>query len=172
MSYNCCIPRVKPILGQATSEVLCMSGAEEKDWSVAQCSKLFFSFPQKSTFCISVEINVPETSGRVEKAKIQAAWGPSPMRIYRWKLSVGVGPLSFTDSKVTLDCKNFMLPFAEKLYGEADFIFHRTPKSTNACFNDKSTAVLAGQYMCTGKICRQLIQLSSYTIFYPVHHFQ
>ncbi len=67
--------------------------------------------------------------------------------------SAGVGPLCFLKSTVTADIyqeilEHFMLPSADKLYGDADFIFQQdlapahTAKGTKGWFNDHGVTVL------------------------------
>ncbi len=68
-------------------------------------------------------------------------------------LSAGVGPLCFPKSTVNAAIyqeilENFMLPSADKLYGDADFIFQQdltpadTAKGTKNWFNDHGVTVL------------------------------
>ncbi len=67
--------------------------------------------------------------------------------------SAGVGPLCFLKSTVNADIyreilEHFMLPSADKLYGDADFIFQQdlapahTAKGTKSWFIDHGVAVL------------------------------
>ncbi len=67
--------------------------------------------------------------------------------------SAGVGPLCFLKSTVNAAIyqeilKHFMLPSADKLYGDADFIFQQdlapthTAKGTKSWFNDHGVTVL------------------------------
>ncbi len=67
--------------------------------------------------------------------------------------SAGVGPLCFLKSTVNAAIyqeflEHFMLPSADKLYGDADFIFQQdlapahTAKGTKSWFNDHSVTVL------------------------------
>ncbi len=67
--------------------------------------------------------------------------------------SAGVGPLCFLKSTVNAaiyqeTLEHFMLPSADKLYGDADFIFQQdsapthTSKGTKRCFNDHGVTVL------------------------------
>ncbi len=67
--------------------------------------------------------------------------------------SAGVGPLCFVKSKVNSAVyqeilEHFMLPSADKLYGDADFLSSRTlapdltAKTTSKCFNDHDITVL------------------------------
>ncbi len=67
--------------------------------------------------------------------------------------SAGVGPLCFLKSTVNTVIyqeilEHFMLPSADKLYGDADFIFQQdsapthTSKGTKSWFNDHDVPVL------------------------------
>ncbi len=67
--------------------------------------------------------------------------------------SAGVGPLCFLKSKVNASIyqeilEHFMLPSADKIYGDADFIFKQdlapahTAKGTKRWFNDHGVTVL------------------------------
>ncbi len=67
--------------------------------------------------------------------------------------SAGVGPLCFLKSTVNADIyqeilEHFMLPSADKLYGDAEFIFQQdlapahTAKGTKSWFNDHGVTVL------------------------------
>ncbi len=67
--------------------------------------------------------------------------------------SAGVGPLCFLKSTVNAAIyqdilEHFMFPSADKLYGDADFIFQQdlapayTAKGTKSWFNDHSVTVL------------------------------
>ncbi len=67
--------------------------------------------------------------------------------------SAGVGPLCFLKSTVNADIyqdilEHFMLPYADKLYGDADLIFQQdlppahTVKGTKSWFNDHGVTVL------------------------------
>ncbi len=70
--------------------------------------------------------------------------------------SAGVGPLCFLKSTVNAAnyqdiLEHFMLPSADKLYGDADFIFQQdlapadTAKVTKSWFNDHGVTVLDWQ---------------------------
>ncbi len=67
--------------------------------------------------------------------------------------SAGVGPLCFLKSTVNAATyqeilEHFMLPSADKLYGDADFVFQQdlapahTAKGTKSWFNDHGVTVL------------------------------
>ncbi len=125
----------------------CLTWAVEKNnWTVAQWSKVLFS-----------EIKVPESGGRVERHRIHVAWSPvwsfQSVMIWAAMSSAGVGPLCFLKSTVNTAIyqeilEHFMLPSADKLYGDADFIFQQdlapahTAKGTKSWFNDHSVTVL------------------------------
>ncbi len=78
---------------------------------------------------------------------------PQSVMIWAAMSSAGVGPLCFLKSTVNAAIyqeilEHFMLPSADKLYGDADFIFQQdlapahTAKSTKSWFNDHGVTVL------------------------------
>ncbi len=78
---------------------------------------------------------------------------PQSVMIWAAMSSAGVGPLCFLKSTVNAAIfqeilENFMLPSADKLYGDADFIFQQdlapahTAKGTKSWFNDHAVTVL------------------------------
>ncbi len=77
---------------------------------------------------------------------------PQSVMIWAAMSSAGVGPLCFLKSTVNADIyqeilEHFMLPSADKLYGDADFIFQQdlaahTAKGTKSWFNDHGVTVL------------------------------
>ncbi len=78
---------------------------------------------------------------------------PQSVMIWAAMSSAGVGPLCFLKSTVTaaiyqLILEHSMLPSADKLYGDADFIFQQdlatahTAKGTKSWFNDHGVTVL------------------------------
>ncbi len=103
------------------------------------------SFQMKVHFAFNLEIKIPESGGRVERHRIHVAWTPV------WSFqsvmsSAGVGPLCFLKCSVNAAIyqeilEHFMLPSADKLYGDADFIFQQdlapahTAKGTKSWFN-------------------------------------
>ncbi len=109
------------------------------------------SFQMKVNFAFHLEIKVPESGGRVERHRIHVAWSPvwsfQSVMIWAAMSSAGVGPLCFLKSTVNAAIyqeilEHFMLPSADKLYGDADFIFQQdlapahTAKGTKSWFND------------------------------------
>ncbi len=78
---------------------------------------------------------------------------PQSVMIWAAMSSAGVGPLCFLKSTVNAAIyqeilEHFMLPSADKLYGDADFIFQQdlapahTAKGTESWFNDHGVTVL------------------------------
>ncbi len=78
---------------------------------------------------------------------------PQSVMIWAAMSSAGVGPLCFLKSTVNAAIyqeilEYFMLPSADKLYGDADFIFQQdlapahTAKGTKSWFNDHGVTVL------------------------------
>ncbi len=90
------------------------------------------SFQMRASFVFHLETNVLESGGRVEKLITQV---------------VGVGPLCFLKTNITAPIyqyilEHFMLPSADQLFKDADFIFQQdlapahTAKSTKSWLND------------------------------------
>ncbi len=110
----------------------------------------------KVNFAFPLDIRVPESGGREERYRIHVAWGPKfPQSVMVWgaMLSAGVGPLCFLRSKVNTAVyqevlEHFMLPAADQLYGDADFIFQQdlapahSAKATSIWFKDHGIPVL------------------------------
>ncbi len=78
---------------------------------------------------------------------------PQSVMIWAAMSSAGVGPLCFLKSTVNEPStktmlEHFMLPSADKLYGDADFIFQQdwapahTTKGTKSWFNERGVTVL------------------------------
>ncbi len=117
-----------------------------------------FSFQMKVNFAFHLEIKVPESGGRVERHRIHVAWSPVWSFHSQWWFGLpchlaGVGPLCFLKSTVNAAIyqeilEHFMLPSADKFYGDADFIFQQdlapahTAKGTKSWFNDHGVGVL------------------------------
>ncbi len=80
------------------------------------------SFQMRASFVFHLETKVLESGGRVEKLIAQVAWSWGSMS------SAGVGPLCFLKTYVTAPVyqetlEHFMLPSADLLFKDADFIF-------------------------------------------------
>ncbi len=129
---------------------------EKKNWTVAQWSKVLFS--DESKFCISFENQGPRVwrkSGEAQNPCCLKSSVKFPQSVMIWAAmsSAGVGPLCFLKSTVNAAIyqeilEHFMLPSADKLYGDADFIFQQdlapahTVKGTKSWFNDHGVTVL------------------------------
>ncbi len=98
------------------------------------------SFQIKENFAFHLEIKVPESAGRVERHRIQAVKFLKSAMIWAAVTSAGVGPLCFIKSKVNTAVyqeilEHFMLPSADKFYGDPGFLFQQDfstcPQSQN-----------------------------------------
>ncbi len=146
----------KPLLNQRQRQKHLTWAVEKKNWTVAQWSKVLFS--DESKFCISLGNQGPRvwrTSGEAQipcclKSSVKF---PQSVMIWAAMSSAGVGPLCFLKSTVNAAIyqeilEHFMLPSADKLYGDADFIFQQdlapahTAKGTKSWFNDHGFTVL------------------------------
>ncbi len=121
-----------------------------------QWSKVLFS--DESKFCISFGNQGPRVwrkSGEAQNPCCLKSSVKFPQSVMIWAAmsSAGVGPLCFLKSTVNAAIyqeilEHFMLPSADKLYGDADFIFQQdlapahTAKGTKSWFNDHGVTVL------------------------------
>ncbi len=146
----------KPLLNQRQRQKHLTWAVEKKNWTVAQWSKVLFS--DESKFCISFGNQGPRVwrkSGEAQNPcclKFSVKF-PQSVMIWAAMLSAGVGPLCFLKSTVNAAIyqeilEHFIRPSADKLYGDADFIFQQdlapahTAKGTKSWFNDHGVTVL------------------------------
>ncbi len=147
----------KPLLNQRQRQKRLTWAVEKKNWTVAQWSKVLFS--DESKFCISFGNQGPRVwrkSGEAQNPCCLKSSVKFPQSVMIWAAmsSAGVGPLCFLKSTVNTAIyqeilEHFMLPSADKLYGDADFIFqqdlapaHTGTKGTKSWFNDHGVTVL------------------------------
>ncbi len=124
---------------------------EKKKWTVAQWSKVLFS--DESQFCISFGNQGPRVWGKGGEAHSPSCLKSVSVMIWGAMSSAGVGPLCFLKINVTAPVyqyilEHFMLPFADQLFKDADFIFQQDlapahpAKSTKSWLNDHGVGVL------------------------------
>ncbi len=146
----------KPLLNQRQRQKHLTWAVEKKNWTVAQWSKVLFS--DESKFCISFGNQGPRVwrkSGEAQNPCCLKSSVKFPQSVMIWAAmsSAGVGPLCFLKSTVNAAIyqeilEHFRLPSADKLYGDADFIFQQdlapahTAKGTKSWFNDHGVTVL------------------------------
>ncbi len=126
---------------------------EKKNWT---CPVVLFS--DEGKFCISFGNQGPRVWRKGEEAHSSSCLKPSvkfPQSVVIWGAmsSPGVGPLCFLKTNVTAPVyqdilEHFMLPSADQLFKDADFIFQQdlapahTAKSTQSWLNDHGVGVL------------------------------
>ncbi len=129
---------------------------DKKDWTAAEWSKVMFS--DESKFCISFGNQGPRVwrkRGEAQNPRRLRSSVKFPQSVMVWGAmsSAGVGPLCFLRSKVNTAVykevlEHFMLPAADQLYGDADFIFQQdlapahSAKATSTWFKDHGIPVL------------------------------
>ncbi len=129
---------------------------EKKNWTVAQWSKVLFS--DESKFCISFGNQGPRVWRKGGEALSPSCLKSSvkfPQSVMIWGAmsSAGVGPLCFLKTNVTAPIyqeilEHSMLPSADQLFKDADFIFQQdlapahTAKGTKTWLNDHGVGVL------------------------------
>ncbi len=152
LSYSSCYATPEP---QTTSEASYLA-KEKKNWTVAQWSKVLFS--DESKFCISFGNQGPRVwrkGGEAHSPSCMKSSVKFPQSVMIWGAmsSAGVGPLCFLKTNVTAPAyqeilEHFMLPSADQLFKDADFIFQQdlapahTAKSTKSWLNDHGVGVL------------------------------
>ncbi len=153
--YSCRIPLVKPLLNHRQRQRR-LTWAKEKNWTVAQWSKVLFS--DESKFCISFGNQGPwiwRKGGEAHSPSCMKSSVKFPQSVMIWGAmsSAGVGPLCFLETNITAPVyqdilEHFMLPSADQLFKDADFIFQldvapaHTAKSTKSWLNDHGVGVL------------------------------
>ncbi len=142
----------KPLLNQKHRQKHLTWAKEKKNWTAAQWSK------DESKCCISFVNQGPRVwrkRGETQNPRCLKSSVKFPQSVMIWAAvsSAGVGPLCFLKSTVNAAIyqdilEHFMLPSADKLYGDADFIFQQdlapahTAKGTKSWFNDHDVTVL------------------------------
>ncbi|KAI2645945.1 Transposable element Tcb1 transposase [Labeo rohita] len=156
MGYRCRIPQVKPLLNQKRRQKRLTWATEKQHWTVAHWSKVLFS--DESKFCMSFGnqgARVWRKTGEREMPKCLKSSVKYPQSVMVWGAmsAAGVGPLCFIKGRVNAASyqeilEHFMLPSAEKLYGDEDFIFQHdlapahSAKTTGKWFTDHGITVL------------------------------
>ncbi len=154
--YSCPIPLVKPLLNHRQRQRRLTWAKEKNNWTVAQWSKVLLS--DESKFCISFGNQGPRVwrkGGEAHSPSCMKSSVKFPQSVMIWGAmsSAGVGPLCFLKTKVTAPVyqeilEHFMLPSADQLFKDADFIFQQdlapahTAKSTKSWLNDHGVGVL------------------------------
>ncbi len=123
----------KPLLKQKHRQKHLTWTTEKKNWTVAQWSKVLFS--DESKCCISFVNQGPRVWRKRGEAQNpcclkSSVMFPQSVMIWAAMSSAGVGPLCFLKSTVNAAIyqdilEHFMLFSADKLYGDADFIFQQ-----------------------------------------------
>ncbi len=135
----------------------CLTWAKEKkNWTVASGPKS--TFQMRASFVFHLETRVLESGGRMEKLIAQVAWSPVLSFHSLWWFGVQCHLLVlvhwfFLKTNVTAPVyqdilEHFMLPSADQLFKDADFIFQQdlapahTAKGTKRWLNDHDVTVL------------------------------
>ncbi|KAL0149449.1 hypothetical protein M9458_055237 [Cirrhinus mrigala] len=145
MGYRCRIPQVKPLLNQKQRQKRLTWATEKQHWTVAQWSKVLFS--DESKFCMSFGnqgARVWRKTGEREMPKCLKSSVKYPQSVMVWgAMSAAVNAASYQEI-----LEHFMLPSAEKLYGDEDFIFQHdlapahSAKTSGKWFTDHDITVL------------------------------
>ncbi len=101
------------------------------------------SFQMKVNVAFYLEIKVPESGVRVERHRIQAAWSPVWSFHNQWWFGLPCHLLVLVQSQRSNlpgneILEHFMPPSADKLYGDADFLFQQDLATAHAAKGPKS----------------------------------
>ncbi|KAI2650643.1 Transposable element Tcb2 transposase [Labeo rohita] len=156
MGFSCRIPCVKTLLNNRQRQKRLAWTKDKKDWTAAEWSKVMFS--DESKFCISFGNQGPRVwrkRGEAQNPRCLRSSVKFPQSVMVWGAmsSAGVAPLCFLRSKVNAAVyqdvfEHFMLPAADQLYGDSDFIFQQdlapahSAKATSTWFKDHGIPVL------------------------------
>ncbi|KAI2647778.1 Transposable element Tc1 transposase [Labeo rohita] len=123
----------RPLLNHRQRQRRLTWAKEKKKWTVAQWSKVLFS--DESKFCISFGNQGPRVWRKGGEAHSPSCLKSSvkfPQTVMIWGAmsSAGVGPLCFLKTKVTAPVyqeilEHLMLPSADQLFKDADFILQQ-----------------------------------------------
>ncbi|KAG1926969.1 hypothetical protein F2P79_024521 [Pimephales promelas] len=141
MGCRCRIPQVKPILNQKQRQKRLTWTTEKQHWTVAQWLDII-----RISTCQSLEEDWEKEMPKCLKSRVKY-----PQSVMVW--AAGVGPLCFIKGRVNAASyqeilEHFMLPSAEKLYGDEDFMFQHdlarahSAKTTGKWFTDHGITVL------------------------------
>ncbi len=146
----------KPLLNQRQRQKHLTWAVEKKNWTVAQWSKVLFS--DESKFCISFGNQGPRVwrkSGEAQnpcclKSSVKSTVSDDlGCHVICWCWSTVFSEVHSQRSHLAIEIlEHFMLHSADKLYGDADFIFQQdlapahTAKGTKNWFNDHGVTVL------------------------------
>ncbi|KAL0193943.1 hypothetical protein M9458_012239, partial [Cirrhinus mrigala] len=120
LGYRCRIPQVKPLLNQKQRQKRLAWATEKQHWTVAQKTR-----EREMPKCLKSSVKYPQSV---------MVWGA---------MSAAVNAASYQEI-----LEHFMLPSAEKLYGDEDFIFQHdlapahSAKTTGKWFTDHGITVL------------------------------
>ncbi|KAL1246915.1 hypothetical protein QQF64_034713, partial [Cirrhinus molitorella] len=156
MGFSCRISCVKPFLNNRQRQKCLAWTKDKKNWTAAEWSKIMIS--DESKFCISFGNQGPRVwrkRGEAQNPRFLRSSVKFPQSVMVWGAmsSAGVGPLCFLRSKVNVAVyqevlEHFMLPAADQLYGDADFVFQQdlapahSAKATSTWFKDHGIPIL------------------------------
>ncbi len=124
----------KPLLKQKHRQKYLTWAKEKKNWTVAQWSKVLFSDESK---CLHF---IWKSRSQSLEEDFSSVKFPKSVMVWVAVTSAGVGPFCFINYKVNAAIyqeilKHFMLTSADKLYGDADFLFQHDFTTCPHCQN-------------------------------------
>ena len=154
--FRCRIPATKPLLSAKQRQKRLKWCREKKDWTAEQWSSVMFS--DESKFVISFGNKGPRVWRKKGERNLDGCLKrnvkfPQSVMVWGAMSSAGVSDLCFLKSSVNAAVyqdilEHFMLPAAEQLFGDNEFIFQQdlapahSAKSTQKWFENSQLQVL------------------------------
>ncbi len=152
LHYKPRVPAVKPLLNAKQRQKRLRWCKQRRDWTPEQWASVMFS--DESNFCISFGDQGPRVWRKTGEAHLAQCVKKSvkhPQCVMVWgAMSVtGVGPLCFLKGTVNSAVyqevlESFLVPAAEDLFGDADFIFQQDLAPPHSAKTTKNGSVIMG----------------------------
>ena len=155
MGFSCCIACIKSLLNTRQRQKRLARAKDKKEWTAADWPKVMFSDESKICMFGNQGPRVWRKRGEAQNPCC-LRWSvkfPQSVMVWGAMSSAGVGPPCFLWSKVNVAVyqevlEHFMLPAADQLHGDADFIFQQdlapahSAKATSTWLKDHGIPVL------------------------------
>ncbi|KAI2663553.1 Transposable element Tc1 transposase [Labeo rohita] len=147
MGYRCRIPQVKPLLNQKQRQKRLTWATERSSTGLLLSGPKYF-FRMKANFACHSEnqgARVWRKTGEREMPKCLKSSVKYPQSVMVWgAMSAAVNAASYQEI-----LKHFMLPSAEKLYGDEDFIFQHDLAPAHSALKPLVNGLLTMVLLCS-----------------------
>ncbi|KAL0150793.1 hypothetical protein M9458_053911, partial [Cirrhinus mrigala] len=144
VGFSCRIPCVKPLLNNRQRQKRLAWAKDKKDWTAAEWSKVMFSDERSQS--LEEEGRGTESTLLEVQCKVSTVSDGLGCHVICWCWSTVFSEVNAAVYQDVLE--HFMLPAADQLYGDADFIFQQdlapahSAKATSTWFKDHGIPVL------------------------------